>query len=183
MDTMQRCEMKSPYRQGAEDGLVFGLYLGIIVFCVIFSVNVPALSLPVLLMIMFTPVLIFFMQRRYYVAEGGYATTSAMWMQGLVMSACGGLLAFVSAYIYMKWISPGYLDRVYQDGIQSMMQSGVPEIETCAAEMDKMTGGRNIVSPKDFCLAMIWVTILGGSLTSLVTGIINGFIPVSKNKK
>lgn len=175
--------MKSPYKQGAEDGLLFGLYLGVMVFSVIFSTMFPALSLPVLILFVLTPVFIFARLRRYYVAEKGLATTSALWMQGLVMSACGALLAFVSAYVYMRWVNPGYLDAAYQEGIKSMIDSGIPEIEEYARQIDSVTGGHNIVSPIDFCLGMIWTTILGGSIVSLFAGLIVGLIPVSRRKR
>ncbi len=177
---MKKLEMKSPYRQGAEDGIIFGLWLAAIVFGTIFSTAVPALSLPVLLMMLLVPVLIFLLQRRYYVAERGFATTSALWMQGLVMSGCGALLAFVSAYVYMKWVSPGYLDEAYRQGIDSMLDSGVPELVNYAKEVDKMTGGTNIITPRDFCIGMIWTTILCGSIASLVSGFVVGLIPIKK---
>ncbi|MCH5347286.1 MAG: DUF4199 domain-containing protein [Muribaculaceae bacterium] len=173
-------EIQSPYARGGEDGVVFGVYLSVLVFSMIFSMKMPLLNLVFIALVIFAPVLIFIMQRRYYVAEGGFVTKSALWMQGLVMSACGALIAFALSFVYMRWINPDYLNETFEMSLQTMRESGVKELVDYGNEIEKATGGVNPTSAITFNMTMIWFVTLIGSITALILSFFVSLIPVNK---
>lgn len=182
MMTNEKFELQSPYTRGAEDGVVFGIYMTIMVFAMIFSIQIPLLNLLFIVQLLMAPVLIFVMQRRYYVADNGFPTMSALWVQGLVMCGCGSLIAFGLSFVYMRWINPSYLDNTFAESIKIMRTSGVGNLVDYANEMDRLTGGYNPVSAIEFNMTMIWFVTLVGSLTSLVLSFVVSMIPIKKQK-
>ncbi|MCH5246056.1 MAG: DUF4199 domain-containing protein [Muribaculaceae bacterium] len=175
-------ELQSPYKRGAEDGVVFGIYLSIMVFAMIFAMRVPLLNLLFVVQFVMAPVLIYVMQRRYYVSERGFTTKSALWMQGLVMCGCGSLIAFGLSFVYMRWINPGYLDNTFVSSIQMMKQSGIADCIEFADEMEKVTGGHYPMSAIEFNMSMIWFVTLVGSITSLLLSFLVSWIPIKQKK-
>ncbi len=173
--------IQSPYRRGAEDGLVFGIYLTVLFYSVMLSQYVALLSLPALAMMAGVPVVIFLMMRRYASALGRAVSVSALWMQGLVIFACGCAIGGAMLLIYLRWIEPDFFadqlrllaDMEIAPGNEWMIQSK----DLARQILDSGAVPRAI----DVVIQLILLGIVSGSLLSLVIGAIVSAVQRRKN--
>ncbi len=166
-------EIQSPYKRGGDDGLTFGAYLTVMFFSGIFSQYIPGANLVSSLMMLGVPAVTYFYLRRYFIKERGRLTVSALWMHGIVTFACGSLLAAFLMFIYMRWIEPDYLHRVWTMFVDVMAQSDDPGMQEIVrvsreAEAHKVQP----VTPIIFSITTIMLAILSGSVLSLIIGVI-----------
>ena len=99
----------SPYRRGADDGFIFGLYLSLMFFSGIFSSRLPILSLVSFALMAGVPAVIYYFIRRYDRDLRECATFAMMWMLGVVIFVCGILISGTLLLVYMKWIQPDFI--------------------------------------------------------------------------
>ena len=160
--------IESPYRRGAHDGLTFGLYLTVMFFCSIFAQAWPVLSMVSLAMMVVVPAVIYRYLRRYQLALGVASHFSALWMQGLVIFACGMLLSGLVLTVYMTWINPSYI----ADQLASLaaMKGSVPDsgIDQAALVAERLIENRAVPRPIQVIVELEMLAIVSGSLLSLI---------------
>ena len=88
---------KNIYARGADDGAWMGLYLVAIFGCLAASSVAPIASVPAVVLMLGVPFLTYYFLRRTHRAAYGLTQFSALWMQGIVMFACGALIFGVGA--------------------------------------------------------------------------------------
>ena len=144
--------IESPYRRGADDGLRFGLYLGVMFFASIFSTSFPLLSL-----------LSLAMMRRYERSLGPAASFAMLWMQGVVIFFCGMLVAGAALTVYMRWIEPGYLAG--QLAALAALEGTMPGtfVDEAASVAAEMIEARFIPSAVSVVVELIMLSIVTGS--------------------
>lgn len=100
---------QSPYRRGADDGFVFGLYLTALIFASVFSARIPLLGLLSLGLAVAVPAVVYRMMARYDRAVGKAASFALSWMHGVVIFVCGALVSGALLTVYLRWINPGFI--------------------------------------------------------------------------
>lgn len=155
--------IESPYRRGADDGLRFGLYLGVMFFASIFSTSFPLLSLFSLAMIVAVPGVVYAMMRRYERSLGPAASFAMLWMQGVVIFFCGMLVAGAALTVYMRWIEPGYLAG--QLAALAALEGTMPGtfVDEAASVAAEMIEARFIPSAVSVVVELIMLSIVTGS--------------------
>ena len=106
---MPETETKSIYARGADCGLWLGLCFIALFLLAAASMRVPALNIAVIATAACVPVLSYRFLRRTHVAAHGLTSFSALWMQGIVMFACGSLLLGAAAYAYIRLVEPRFV--------------------------------------------------------------------------
>lgn len=92
---------KSPYRRGADDGILFGLLLCAAFFCGVYSFRLPLLGFACLVIALSVPFVIYRFLRRSYVTDRYTTQLSSLWMQGIMTFACGCVIAGLVATVYL----------------------------------------------------------------------------------
>lgn len=162
----------SPYRRGADDGFIFGLYLTLMFFGSIFAAHIPMLGLLSLVMAAAVPVVIYIFMRRYDRQMNGCATFPMFWMQGVVTFICGTLIAGALLVVYLHWIDPGFVLRQ----LQTLVETGsAPELKgTSMAEAatmaSQMIEARFVPTGVQIVTEIVMVSIVSGSLLSILLG-------------
>jgi len=100
---------QSPYRRGADDGFIFGLYLTALIFASVFSAQVPLLGLLSFGLAVAVPAVVYRMMARYDRAMGKAGAFAVNWMHGVVIFVCGALISGALLTVYMRWIDPGFI--------------------------------------------------------------------------
>ena len=165
--------IKSIYMRGADDGFGMGLY-----FCGMFALSVCALSVPAVnvalaVMALGVPFLTYFFLRRTHVAAHGLTLFSSLWMQGIVMFACGCLIFGFAGVIYLHWIDPGFMRRVLQMGVDFYNSADTEASRAMAAEFQMVIDSKAIPSAVEVVLGWMWLGMFSGSLLSmLVAGLV-----------
>lgn len=160
-------EFVSPYKRGADKGLYFGIWLTVMFFAVIFSVNVEILSFVAMLMFVATPVIVYRWLRQTYVAENGATPLSGLWMQGIMIFACGSLINALVATVYLKWVNPGYVMERINDAIAIYSALDDPTAREAADLMTRMVEAHAVPSIPAIAVEMVWIAIFTGSVLSL----------------
>ena len=93
----------SLFRRGADDGMMFGLYMSILMLSLLGSLSLPWLNLLCMAMIAGVPFYVYWRLRKGYADEGGTMQVSALWMQGIVMFFCASLIMALAVYVYLQF--------------------------------------------------------------------------------
>ncbi|MDE7125884.1 MAG: DUF4199 domain-containing protein [Muribaculaceae bacterium] len=163
MDKKQR----TVYKQGADDGFVFGAYLSVLFLMLGYSPYYPVLSLPALVLILFVPFVIYKMLRRSYVRDLGLTDFSALWLQGIVTFVCGTLLMGCVAFVFMRYLKPGFIVEQVQsaaDIYRSMSDAGSQHL---ADTLDLMVERHLLPAPIYVAVELMLMGIFSGSILSM----------------
>ncbi len=174
---------KTPYRRGAEDGLKFGLYLGVLLFSSLLSGKVAWLGLLFYVMVILVPVIIYRMMVSYKRELGGVVTFSMLWMQGLVIFSCAAVIAGGAMMVYLRWINPDYMVENLRQVASldvSGENAGLTEVRDMAQNMlDNHFVPRSV----DVVIMIILMAITSGSLLSmLLAGILIARLKYKENR-
>lgn len=161
-------QSKSPYRRGARQGILFGMYLTAMFVLSIYSGSIALLGLLFLILIIGVPFVIHRMLRESYVADGGYTTFSSLWMQGIMIFACGALLSTLVALIYFKLINPTYISDQLQGIVDAYNTTKAEALQQYAQTAKLMLENKAVPSAGTWVMAMFWFIIFTGSLLSSV---------------
>lgn len=164
-------ENRNIYRRGADDGLWLGLYLTVIFALMVASVSHPAFNIPGLGMMLGVPFLTYYYLRRTHVDAHGMTSFSALWMQGIVMFGCGCLIFCLLAFVYMRWINPGFINGLMHMAIDSYNQSDVPQAQQLAADFQSLLDNHLVPTPLQLVLGWLWLGMFSGSLLSMIVAV------------
>ncbi|MCH5319421.1 MAG: DUF4199 domain-containing protein [Paramuribaculum sp.] len=162
----------SPYRRGADNGFYFGIYLTGMFFAFVLSVKISLFSLITMAMFVAVPFLIYRWLRIAFVEDGGKSAISSLWMQGIMIFACGSAIAGVVATVYLKWINPDFIiDRLHET-IDLYESLEWPQGKEMADVLQRMIDYRIVPSAIQIVVEMIWLSIFSGSLLSLLMSLL-----------
>lgn len=164
---------RSPFKRGADYGAVFGVYLSVLFLLSAYSMQVPGLSIVSFLMMVAVPVIIYVMLRRSYVADMGKTIFSSLWMEGIVIFACGSLVAAAVAIVFMRWVEPDYIEStvrsiidIYNSGAMGERGNEVSEILQAALDQKRLPKAVELV------IDMLWLQVFSGSMLSLLMSLL-----------
>lgn len=160
--------IQSPYRRGADDGLVMGVYFMVMFFTSIFSGALPLLSLLSVGMMVAVPGVVYVMMRRYHRSLGVASSFAMLWMYGVVLFFCGMLLAGAVLVAYLRWVSPEYIsDQLAQlASLEGEMPGSV--MDDAAGLAQQMIDAGFVPTAISIVSEMIMLAIVTGSMLSLV---------------
>lgn len=169
--------VKSLYRRGADNGLIFGIYLSVMSILLMLSVDTPNLSIPALVMIAGIPFLIFYFLRKLYKDEFGYTKFSSLWMLGILVFLFGSLICGVVTYIYLQFIQPDYIYDMMNTALDlAKSNPPSPQNDQLVNILDKAIKEKMIPSPIELVIQMIWFSSFAGSILSIIlAGIVKAF--------
>lgn len=163
--------MKSIYRLAERYGLYLGGVLTVMMFSMIGSVKIAALSLLAVGIFFFVPFLIFRWLRSSYRQSDLTFTFSALWMEGIMIFAYGCLLMGAAMFVFMKYIQPDFIISQLEMASEIYAQAGGSMTEVSDL-IDKMIEAGNVPTPIEVCFQFIWLGIFTGSLMSMIVSLI-----------
>lgn len=162
----------SPYKRGADDGFYFGGYLALLFVVFFYQWDHRLLAMPMLLLVLGVPVIVFGALRRSYLRDGRTTLLSSLWMQGIVMFFCGSLISGLVAYIMMTYVEPGWLVRIVRQMAEIFESQADDHSRRMAMICRNMLELRIVPSPIAIVFQSVWAAVLTGSLLSLLMGLL-----------
>ena len=162
----------SPYKRGAHDGLTFGLLLIIIGAASALSFRWPLLGLLSVAGVVSVPPVIYFYLRRSYIEDHGTTLLSSLWMQGIMIFACGSSLAGVAGIVYLKWINPHFIAERVAEAIEFYRSANMAAGDRLADTLQSIVDARMMPSAVQIVVEMIWLAIFSGSLLSVLMALL-----------
>lgn len=166
--------VKSVYRQGAEYGAWFGVYLTVMALAIMYGFTHTILMLAAMAMMVAVPAVVYPMLRRYRSQMRGYAPFASLWMLGLMIFICGSLICGAVTYVWMQYVMPTFIYDQVMAAID--VYKAVPG--ESAAEMvrimETIVERHALPSAMEVVVQMVMLTTFLGSLVSMVLAFILG---------
>lgn len=178
----QEPKPKTIYARGADDGLWMGLYITAAMASICASISLPMLQIPAFALALGVPFLTYFFLRRTHVAAHGMTVFSALWMQGIVMFGCASLIFGAVAFVYLRYVNPGFIESVFGYLIEFYGQTDGEQAQALADELRAVADSNAYPRPAVLVLGEMWSIMFSGSLLSMVVGAVARLkrVPVSK---
>lgn len=155
------------YREGANRGISTGIYFTLLFLTTIWSDQMPALSMVTVALAIGVPFFIYRHMALVYIKYGRTARFSDLWMLGIMLFLCGGLICAIAGYAYLHYIVPGYL---YEQTMKAIdIYSKLPTKDPQMLKALQTAANQGLLpSDIEFVVEMLWFEIFSGSLLSLL---------------
>lgn len=165
-------EKKSIYQLAAEWGIPFGLYLTCIAMSMIFADWFMPLNLISIILMLCTPLVVYYFQRRKFIIDDGFTEHAGLWMPGIMLFILGTVLASLFVYLVLTYVRPNFMYEQAQAAIKAYQ--AIPEwrdgevVKTLQMMIDK----RMMPTPIESVFNAFWFITFGGSVLSAITAAI-----------
>lgn len=92
-----------------EAGAYMGLYFVVKFIFAVLSLNYPFCNVVSTIMLLFVPLVVFFMMRKFSNQNEGGSYFSQLWMMGILLFFFASLISGLAQYIYYVYINPEYI--------------------------------------------------------------------------
>ena len=130
------------------------------------------LGLIFLVLMMGTPLVVYYFQRRKFLEDDGFTEYAALWMLGIMLFILGSVLASFIVFFILRYGRPDFMYDQARQVIQAY--SEMPEMRDSEflTILQRMVDGHRLPSPIEVVFNMFWFVTFGGSLTSAITALI-----------
>lgn len=157
----------SPASCGARNGLTFGLFMTAMYFAMLFSTRSMLINLMALGLMLYAPVYLYNLVRADHVRLRGAYSTGSLWLDGLLTTVFGSLIAAAALLIFLRWIHPGFLYEEIMNSLEIIRRSGNAASVDMAATIERALDNGLSLSPAMFAMSMMWLAAFLGSIFSL----------------
>ena len=166
--------VKSVYRQGAEYGAWFGVYLTVMALAIMYGFTHTILMLAAMAMMVAVPAVVYPMLRRYRSQMRGYAPFASLWMLGLMIFICSSLICGAVTYVWMQYVMPTFIYDQVMAAIDVYKAVPGESAAEMARIMETIVERHALPSAMEVVVQMVMLTTFLGSLVSMVLAFILG---------
>jgi len=155
--------------RGAEDGLVMGAYLSVLVLASMLTAQMPWLAFVAIALMLGVPFVTYRMICRGM--DRGFRTTqhfAASWMHGITIFIFGSLIMGVVMYVYLRFINPDYIASNWRLTIAVLNADTSGQSAETARALARMYDEKMLPSAIQMSFAMMWLVAFTGSILSLL---------------
>ena len=163
---------KSIYKRAAEWGLPFGLYIACMGVASIYADYFAPLSIIFILMIMATPLVVYYFQRRRFIEDDGFTEYAGLWMLGILLFIFGSVIASFIIYLVLQYFRPDFMyeqARMVIEAYSKMPQASDSEV---LRVLQRMVDEKLLPTPIEAVFNASWFITFFGSLVSAITALI-----------
>ena len=163
---------KSIYKRAAEWGLPFGLYIACMGVASIYADYFAPLSIIFILMIMATPLVVYYFQRRRFIEDDGFTEYAGLWMLGILLFIFGSVIASFIIYLVLQYFRPDFMyeqARMVIEAYSKIPQASDSEV---LRVLQRMVDEKLLPTPIEAVFNAFWFVSFFGSLSSAVTALI-----------
>ena len=162
---------KSIYQRAGEWGVPFGLYMACAAVSSIFADKFPPLGYVFFLLLIGTPVVVYALQRRKFIEDGGFGDYSSLWMLGIMLFMLGTVISGFIVYLVLQYIRPGFMYEQAQAAIDLYSQLPQGSGNEMLRVLQRAVDEQMLPSPIQVVFDAFWFIAFGGSVVSAVTAI------------
>lgn len=163
---------KSIYKRAAEWGLPFGLYIACMGVASIYANYFAPLSIIFILMIMATPLVVYYFQRRRFIEDDGFTEYAGLWMLGILLFIFGSVIASFIIYLVLQYFRPDFMyeqARMVIEAYSKIPQASDSEV---LRVLQRMVDEKLLPTPIEAVFNAFWFITFFGSLVSAITALI-----------
>lgn len=163
---------KSIYKRAAEWGLPFGLYIACMGVASIYADYFAPLGIIFILMIMATPLVVYYFQRRRFIEDDGFTEYAGLWMLGILLFIFGSVIASFIIYLVLQYFRPDFMyeqARMVIEAYSKIPQASDSEV---LRVLQRMVDEKLLPTPIEAVFNAFWFITFFGSLVSAITALI-----------
>ena len=163
---------KSIFQRASEWGMPFGLYLACGAMAFIFADWFAPLGLIFFVLMLATPVVVYYFQRRKFIEDEGFTEYAGLWMLGILLFIFGTVIASFIVYFVLQYGRP---DFMYDQANQVIkVYSEMPEMRDSEflRILQRMVEERRLPPPIEVVFNAFWFITFAGSVTSAITALL-----------
>jgi hypothetical protein len=163
---------KSIYQRAGEWGIPFGLYLACTAVASIFADWFAPLVTVFLVLLLGTPLVVYYFQRRKFIEDDGFTEYAALWMLGILLFILGAVVAGLIIFLVLQYGRPDFMYEQAEAVIKTYSQ--IPEMKDSELlhVVQRMVDEKLMPTPIEAVFNSFWFISFGGSLVSAITAII-----------
>ena len=147
----------SLYRRAANDGVPMGIFMSVMAAALIYADRLPWLVVVVMAMLLMLPCMLYYFQRKMFVAEYGFTEYSGLWMLGILIMICASLITGLVTWAIFQFVRPGYF-----------------------YEITRVVSGNMLPRPIEMVFSAFWLWSFVGSLLSAVVALVVKKVPLGQ---
>ena len=163
---------KSIFQRASQWGVPFGLYLSCAAVTSIFADYFAPLSVLFMVLLLATPVVVYYFQRRKFIEDDGFTEYAALWMLGILLFILGAVIASFIIYLVLQYGRPNFMYDQAQAVIDAY--SKIPQMKDSELlhVIRRMVDENLLPTPIEAVFNAFWFVSFFGSLSSAVTALI-----------
>ena len=167
-----REQRPSIYQKASVWGFPFGLYLACAGVASVFMDWFQPLAFVFMVLVLGTPLVAYYFQRRYFIEEDGFTEYAALWMLGIILFMLGTVLASFIMFLVIQFVRPEFVYDQAKEVIRSY--SEVPELRDgeLVRVLRRAVDERMLPSPIETVFNAFWFVTFGGCVTSAITALL-----------
>ena len=161
----------SIYQRASVWGIPFGLYLSCIGISGVFVDWFMPLSYIFMILVVCTPLVVYYYQRRMFIEEDGFSEYAALWMLGIMLFLFSTVLASFIMFLVIQFGRPDFL---YDQALAMIKSSSeIPEMRDSefVRVLQRMVDNRLLPVPIEMVFNTFWLVTSAGCITSAITAI------------
>ena len=163
---------KSIYKRAAEWGLPFGLYIACMGVASIYADYFAPLSIIFILMIMATPLVVYYFQRRRFIEDDGFTEYAGLWMLGILLFIFGSVIASFIIYLVLQYFRPDFMYEQARMVIEAYSKIPQDSDSEVLRVLQRMVDEKLLPTPIEAVFNAFWFITFFGSLVSAITALI-----------
>ncbi len=163
---------KSIYKRAAEWGLPFGLYIACMGVASIYADYFAPLSIIFILMIMATPLVVYYFQRRRFIEDDGFTEYAGLWMLGILLFIFGSVIASFIIYLVLQYFRPEFMYEQARMVIEAYSKIPQDSDSEVLRVLQRMVDEKLLPTPIEAVFNAFWFITFFGSLVSAITALI-----------
>lgn len=165
-------QKKTIYQRAADWGIPFGLYLACAAVASIFADWFAPLSLIFLVLLLGTPLVAYYFQRRKFIEDDGFTEYAALWMLGILLFILGSIIAGFIVFLILQYIRPDFMYDQARQVIEAYSKMPQMRDSEILHVLQRMVDEHLMPTPIETVFNAFWFTSFGGSVISAITALI-----------
>ena len=162
---------KNIYQRASEWGMPFGLYMSCAAVASIFADWFAPLSLIFFILVLGTPFVVYYFQRRKFIEDDGFTEYAALWMLGILLFILGSIIAGVIVFFVLQYGRPDFMYDQARQVIKAYSEMPQMKDSDMLRVLQRMVDERLMPTPIETVFNAFWFTTFGGSVTSAITAL------------
>ncbi|MBQ6080307.1 MAG: DUF4199 domain-containing protein [Muribaculaceae bacterium] len=163
---------KSIYQRAGEWGIPFGLYLSCAAVASIYADKFQPLSLVFFILLIGTPLLTYYYQRRKFIEDDGFTEYAGLWMLGILLFILGSVISSLVVYLVLQYWRPEFMYEQAQLVLDTYKDMPEMKDSDVMLVLRRLVDERLMPSPIQTVFNAFWFVTFGGSMVSAITALI-----------
>ena len=162
---------KSIYQRAGEWGFPFGLYLSCAAAASIFADWFVPLNFIFIVLLLGTPIVVYYFQRRKFIEDDGFTEYAGLWMLGIMLFILGTVVASLVVFLILQYGRPGFIYETALGAVDRYSKMPQMQDSEMLQVIKRAIDEKMLPTPIETVFNAFWFITFAGSLLSALTAL------------